>query len=73
MSPVIRRCRGSSVLVVLQEPAEDVGAGEAMADRPLAAGWPGTLTEIQLKSELLCSVLSAFTGLEPERVSFVTH
>jgi len=42
MSPVIRRCRGSSVLVVLQEPAEDVGAGEAMADRPLAAGRPGT-------------------------------
>ncbi|CAD6343394.1 unnamed protein product [Miscanthus lutarioriparius] len=31
---------GSPVLVVLQEPAEDVDADEAMANRPLAAGWP---------------------------------
>ena len=36
------RCRGSPVLVVLQEPAEDVDADEAMADSPLAAGWPRT-------------------------------
>jgi hypothetical protein len=35
-------CRGSPVLVVLQEPAEDLDADEAMADSPLAAGWPGT-------------------------------
>ena len=67
-----RRCRGAPVLVVLQEPAEGVGAGEAMADRPLAAGRPGTPPEIQLKSELPCSTL-CFTGLELGRVSFVTN
>jgi hypothetical protein len=43
MSPLMRCCRrGSPVLVVLQEPAEDVDAGETMADRPLAAGRPCT-------------------------------
>ena len=50
MSPLMRRCRGAPVLVVLQEPAEDVDAGEAMADRPLAAGRPGT-------TALLCYAL----------------
>ena len=47
----LRRCRGAPVLVVLQEPAEGVGAGEAMADRPLAAGRPGTNLSLLL---LLC-------------------
>uniref|UniRef100_A0A452ZJ86 Uncharacterized protein n=1 Tax=Aegilops tauschii subsp. strangulata TaxID=200361 RepID=A0A452ZJ86_AEGTS len=39
------RCRGSPVLVVLQEPPgpEGVHAHQAMADRPLAAGWPGSV------------------------------
>ena len=40
--PCRRCCRGAPVLVVLQEPTEDVDAGEAMADHPLAAGRPGT-------------------------------
>ncbi|XP_008660021.1 serine carboxypeptidase-like 51 isoform X2 [Zea mays] len=33
--------KGSPVLVVLQEPAPDVDAQQAMADHPLAAGRPG--------------------------------
>jgi hypothetical protein len=36
-----RCCRGAPVLVVLQEPAEDVDAIAAMADRSLAARRPG--------------------------------
>uniref|UniRef100_A0A452ZJ74 Uncharacterized protein n=1 Tax=Aegilops tauschii subsp. strangulata TaxID=200361 RepID=A0A452ZJ74_AEGTS len=37
--------QGSPVLVVLQEPPgpEGVHAHQAMADRPLAAGWPGSV------------------------------
>jgi hypothetical protein len=41
LGALVCRCRGSPVLVVLQEPAEDVDAGEAVADRPLAAGGTG--------------------------------
>jgi hypothetical protein len=38
---LVCRCRGSPALVVLQEPAEDVDAGEAVANRALAAGRTG--------------------------------
>jgi hypothetical protein len=36
------RCRGSRVLVVLQESQQGFDADETMADHPVAAGWTGT-------------------------------